>query len=499
MQVNYPDTGTNQNALYQVTGSNGSSPVTVPASLQPLRAARETHGADLVVLVRRFRDPEHDGCGIAWLLGGDQQPIVEGHKAFGYSAISDSNGMGAPDNGHFCRDETLVHEIGHNMGSQHDDANARDEQGMLQYGRYPYSFGYKTTSGNGNFYTVMAYGDAGQTAYRIFSNPQSTFCGGRACGIADQADNARSLRQTGPVIASFRASVFGGAARSDVNGDGISDLVWRHAGNGQNTIWLSANRSTPQLTDAVANLSWKLVGVDDFTGDGRADLLWRNEANGQNVVWPAGSRLATITLATVPGTAWQVVGTGDFDGDGMADILWRNSANGMNSIWGAANRNTPIVVHHVSDLAWRVVGVGDTDGDGRDDIVWRNSSNGQNTIWRSAQRSTQTAVAREPNQAWRIVGVDDFDGDGRADLLWRKSTDGQNVIWRSGNKSTGQVVATVDDTAWVVAATGDYNGDGRADIVWRHSGSGANTVWLAANRGSQWVLPSTALSWQIKP
>src|SRR5690606_19045743 len=263
MQVNYADTGSNENALFQVTGSNGSSPVTVPASLQPLRAARETYGADLVVLVRRFRDPDHEGCGIAWLLGADQQPIGEGHKPFGYSAISDSNGMGAPDNGHFCLDETLIHEVGHNMGSQHDDANARDGQGNLQYGRYPYSFGYKTGAGNGNFYTVMAYGDAGQTGYRIFSNPQSTFCGGRACGVA---------------------------------GEGRSDLAWRRGGTGANAGWLGGS-SANQLVIASANLAWKRVAVDDFTADGRADFVWRNEATGQNLLWPQGSHGSGIQLA----------------------------------------------------------------------------------------------------------------------------------------------------------------------------------------------------------
>ena len=32
-------------------------------------------------------------------------------------------------------------------------------------------------SGAGNFFTVMAYGDNGQTANRVFSNPQVTTCG----------------------------------------------------------------------------------------------------------------------------------------------------------------------------------------------------------------------------------------------------------------------------------------------------------------------------------
>src|SRR5690606_11558140 len=100
----------------------------------------------------------------------------------------------------------------------------------------------KTGAAAGNFYTVMAYGDSGQTAYRVFSNPQVFICGGRACGVADQADNARSLRQTIPLIAEFRASRAGnalaGAWRSgDFDNDGRDDLLWRNFSTGANQVW----------------------------------------------------------------------------------------------------------------------------------------------------------------------------------------------------------------------------------------------------------------------
>ena len=74
-------------------------------------------------------------------------------------------------------------------------------------------------------------GDAGQTLYRIFSDPRSTFCGGRVCGNATNADNARTLTQTIPTVATFRASVSPAPSgrvllRSlDTNGNGKSDLL----------------------------------------------------------------------------------------------------------------------------------------------------------------------------------------------------------------------------------------------------------------------------------
>lgn len=216
VRVNYPDSTDNDQALYDLTGwtcSPNCSHTGISPALQPMHDARAQYGADLVSLVRNFDDATNGSCGVGWILGGGQQPIDNTDAEFGMSVVSDSNGTGQgsfPSNGYICRDETLAHEFGHNMGSQHDRATAQGSNGTLdanEYGAYPYSFGYKTAAGSGNFYTVMAYGDSGQTRYRVFSNPDVTYCGGFACGVANQSDNARSLRQTMPVVSGFRASV----------------------------------------------------------------------------------------------------------------------------------------------------------------------------------------------------------------------------------------------------------------------------------------------------
>lgn len=210
VQVMYPDATSNTQALNELTG-NG---VSVPAALQTLHAARDQYGADLISLVRNFHDAENGNCGVAWILGGGQSGLDSSDAPYGMSIVSDSNGTGGPgsfpSNGYICRDETLAHELGHNMGSQHDAATARGSNGTLdpnEYGRYPYSFGYKTDSATGNFYTVMAYGESGQRRFRVFSSPDISVCNGFACGIPNQADNARSLRQTMPVAATFRGTL----------------------------------------------------------------------------------------------------------------------------------------------------------------------------------------------------------------------------------------------------------------------------------------------------
>lgn len=501
MQVNYADTGSNETTLEQLTGSNGSSSVSIPASLRPLRDARETHGADLVSLVRRFRDADHEGCGIAWLIGGAQTPIVQGHEMFGYSVISDSNGMQAPDNGHYCRDETLVHELGHNLGSQHDDEAARGGDGNLDpgdYGRYPFSFGLKTNSGNGNFYTVMAYGDAGQSAWRVFSNPQITFCGGRACGVANQSDNARSLRQTAPLIAAFRASIGGGRIRADFNGDGVSDLLWRNHSDGRNTIWRSGNSATPQSVSSVTPNGWQVVGEGDFNADGVADIVWRHSGTGRNTIWRGGNGNSTISVATVAKQSWRVVGVGDFNGDGVSDLLWRDSQDGRNAIWLAGNSATQQNIISLADRAWQVAGVGDFDADGRDDIVWHHASTGRNVIWRAGNGNSTIAMSTVADTRWRVGAVDDFNGDGRADVVWRHSTTGRNSLWLTGNSATQQSISDVG-LAWKIEGSGDFNGDGIADLVWRKN-DGSNTIWRSANSANTMSISKVAAqAWDIVP
>jgi hypothetical protein len=499
MQVNYPDNTDNGDALEKLTGFRApSTPIDPDPAFSALRNAREQHGADLVVLVRKFQDPENDGCGIAWLLGGGMSGIVQSDEYFAYSVVSDGNDQGDDGKTYFCRDETFAHEVGHNLGSAHDAEAANNEPGA-----YAYSYGYKTTVSNGNFYTIMAYGDSGQASYRVFSNPNiSEPCGGRACGTA-LADNARSHNQTVPIVSTFRATVGSpgpsGVAPYDFNGDGVSDILWRNASSGAGTIWLSANNTTTQAMATVSTQAWRIMGAGDFNGDGKSDILWRNSSDGRNTIWLSGSNATQQAITRVGNPAWKIAGVGDFDGDGKSDILWRNASNGGNTIWRSAQSATQIAMAPVNTQAWKIVGVGDFDGDGRSDVLWRHSDTGAGTIWRAGNNATQQSVTRVSNPAWKVVGVGDFNGDGWSDILWRNTSNGQNTIWRSGDSGMQQSMAHVPNQAWTVARVSDFNGDGRSDILWRNGSSGANTIWRSGDSTTQQAVATVAnLAWVIQ-
>jgi hypothetical protein len=104
-------------------------------------------------------------------------------------------------------------------------------------------------------------------------------------------------------------------ATSDFNGDGKSDVLWRHGTNGVNRIWLMNGATV--LSDPVinvdANLSWKVAGAGDFNGDGKSDILWRNITTGQNRLWLMNTAtiISSSRLITANDIKWLIVGNGN--------------------------------------------------------------------------------------------------------------------------------------------------------------------------------------------
>ena len=495
LQVNYADTSDNEETLQQLTGYDASTrqSITPNSAFNALREARDEYGADLVAFVRRYQEPEQNGCGIAWLLGMNGSGIQASRDAeFGYAVISDGEDRDEGDGfSYFCSDFSLAHEFGHLMGQAHNSENAQGRAGV-----HAYSYGYRETSPSG-FFTIMAYplGEA-QVEIAHFANPQVRVLG-RPTGVANESDNARSMK-TMPIIATFRATVVPlNSVRGDIDGDGKADVIFRNTGNGQNVIWKSANRGTQEAMATTSDLRWTIAGTGDFNGDGKFDVVWRHTSTGQNLIWPGGKREQQHAVTAVTDQDWKIVGVGDFNGDGMSDLLWRHQRTGANVIWRSGSRAQQMAVTGVTNLDWTVVGVGDFDGDGLSDILWRDVRKGLNVIWKGGSRSSQQPVVGVTNTNWVVAGVGDFDGNGVDDILWRNVSTGGNVIWRDASRDRQQAVAPVN-LDWTVASVADFDGDGRADIFWRNIVTGHNVYWKAGNRDNQQAMSRVSdLSWKV--
>ena len=146
---------------------------------------RDTYQADeVVMIVSNF-----DYCGIGYLM----TTVSTGFAPYSFCVVSSDCATGY---------YSFAHEMGHNMGSHHDRANASGP------GAYSYSYGYQAP--NKAFRTIMAYDcPGGCTRVNYWSNPNISYAG-QPTGIVqtavNSADNHMSLNNTAFTVANFRSS-----------------------------------------------------------------------------------------------------------------------------------------------------------------------------------------------------------------------------------------------------------------------------------------------------
>ena len=188
------------NDLSNITSSVGA--------LGGVAALRNAYAADMVTLLTHRS--VLDACGIAWL----QQSIGAGFAPYAYSVTD-----------HQCVSPnfTFAHELGHNMGARHD--------WFMDTGISPHTYAHGYVNPSDGWRTIMAYADHCwalnvscqrllrwsnplQTAPAPFPAasmgvPQGTSTACTAGNIANpqcDADDARTLNNTAPVVANFRQS-----------------------------------------------------------------------------------------------------------------------------------------------------------------------------------------------------------------------------------------------------------------------------------------------------
>jgi hypothetical protein len=466
VQVNYPDNTANQSALDDVTGiDDKGNPVPIPASLQSIAGLRTQFGADLVTLIRRFDNTTQASCGTGWLIGGNQAPITQQSSVYGYNVVSDGT-----SNGYYCLDTTFAHELGHNMGDAHDRADAKDPDGTPLSGAYTYSYGYLGTGAGGGFATIMAYGAAGDSFLNVFSNPNISTCLNSPCGVADSspssADNAHSMNNTAPVIASFEPTMVGSTPSStyvhdDVNGDGKSDLIWRSTNGSQFAYWLMSGTQLAGSFAAPMSATYKLVAMGDFNADGKMDVIWTDGTN--MYMWIGnGSSFTSVYMGAYP-AGWTVTGTGDLNGDGSTDLVWINGHQVAE--WLMSGSTMMASYRQTLASGWRYIGTGDFDGDGEADLLLTNGSAMQ--MWTGFSNGSFKGVATHAYPTgWTLLGTGDVNGDHKADLLWRNNSQTYFAYWIMSGAQLAKSWLVAVTPEWKFGTSGDFNGDGLLDLVW---------------------------------
>ncbi|MGH7186060.1 MAG: Calx-beta domain-containing protein, partial [Pseudomonadota bacterium] len=297
MQVTYngADSG---NALNEITpGCGFCSPPFNAASFGGVESARTTAGADVVAFMMDGAD--FSGNGIAWL--GSATPSAN----FMYS-VTQGCVRGC--------ESVFIHEVGHNMGNNHDRATVQWQAGgVANPSPSPstaFSFGLAFCKSNAlncnptvppgsggcstnpecssndgsNFRDLMAYffsTTSGSRQLYRFSNPNQNDCrapgGGpgspaadlvlRACGIAGQADTAQVMNTNRAAISAVKASTIGSTlqftATSTSAGEGTSaslSVARTGSSTGAVSVAYSAVSGTAQsgsdFTATSGTLNW---------------------------------------------------------------------------------------------------------------------------------------------------------------------------------------------------------------------------------------------------
>jgi hypothetical protein len=243
-----------------------------------VHALRNAHGADLVSLIVEGSSL----CGLAWLMTNESNEFQD--LAFSVTERTCATG-----------NYTFGHELGHNMGLQHDRADAPED------GVFPYSHGYVDIVHG--FRTIMGV----QTCcIRIqnFSNPDVTFSGsptGISPPSSESADAAASLNNVRATVANWRAQVDFIAFNLTVTATGpgtgtvVSNAAGINCGGDCSEDYAEGTRITLTAAPGVGSVFRGWSGA--CSGTGRCKLKMNGPKNVTAVFAPP----LTMAPAALPG------------------------------------------------------------------------------------------------------------------------------------------------------------------------------------------------------
>ncbi len=260
----------------------------------------------------------------------------------------------------------------------------------------------------------------------------------------------------------------------DISGDGRADIILQNVADGSLTTWWLdgwnvIGTNAPSISQ-VSDPNWRVVGSGDLNGDGYTDLVWRHQTDGRLAVWYLiGTNVVSTQFLSIDRVAdlnWEIKGVGDIDGDGKADLVWQHRTGGWLAAWlmnGANVISTRMLsIGQIPDLDWQIAGVGDVDGDGYADLLWQHQTGGWLAVWymrgTDAVLTQMLSVDRTADTNWHIRGVGDVDGDGHADIIWQNDATGGLGVWTlNGSEVLSQralSTESVPDLRWHIVGPG---------------------------------------------
>ena len=291
-----------------------------------------------------------------------------------------------------------------------------------------------------------------------------------------------------------------GIAKSDIDGNGVSDVmfVWtgEHGdGNYQHGYWMNGT-SEWQSANTGHPSNWDNLGNFDMTGDGKADSVLFGNVDAYEVpsayigYYKDGidtdDNWVTIGFLTnAAGIAWQnKVGNMTGNESGVNSIAWYAPELGSVGVWTDGTENWVQLNGAFMD-GWTLAGIGDFDGDGKDTVVM--SYNGGQFLYTVGIGDSEPKSLGSANwSGWDLRAIGDFSGDGKDDIILFHKEYGAMAMLVDGNSDNYQSIGQLDAKDWFVVGAGDYNADGKDDLLVRQYSTGMLGYYVSADQ-SQWV------------
>jgi hypothetical protein len=261
----------------------------------------------------------------------------------------------------------------------------------------------------------------------------------------------------------------------DFNGDGVGDEFWRsEATGGAVAVLRTADGGDLGRRFLGGDADWAVEASGDFDGNGATDLIWRHES-GMHVQWLLrgdGSIGASRVLDTTD--RQRAAMAADFDGDGKTDLAWRDGLSGQTDLWLFDGDRVVERAVVGGDLSWRLVRLSqnfDGNGDGRADLLWHHADSGATVAW--FMDGVRPAAARfmGGDPKWLPDDTGDFDGDGGSDLVWRQVVTGAAIARPTRDSGRGDI-ALGGDADWRIVSVRNRTDGGGVEVFWREAASG---------------------------
>ncbi len=270
------------------------------------------------------------------------------------------------------------------------------------------------------------------------------------------------------------------AVKCDVNGNGISDVLFQYTGGRNQTGYWLDGKDEWRSSNELHPVEWTLLGAYDMDGDGLADSVFVgntvvNGVKGAYIGYYAGGVDADENWRNIDflnneaENVWENK-IGNLTGNpGANSIVWHCAGLGAIGVWTDGTSNW-ISLGGGFDSNWTMVGCGDFDGDGRDSVVM--SYLGGAKYYAIGINGSAVDMGSLNWAGWEVRAIGDFAGDGRDDMVLFHKELGALVMLADGNVDNYTAVGMLDAKDWFIVGAGDYDGDKQDDLLVRQYSTG---------------------------